>query len=68
MTLNGADWARLLAWGSTSTAVTSFDLKVASTVVGYALDGWEKEPTERQAIRAARLLDAAEEAGVLEPA
>lgn len=68
MGLNGADWARLLAWASTSTAVTPFDLKVASTVVGYALDGWEREPTERQAIRAARLLDAAEEAGVLEPA
>lgn len=68
MSFNGTDWARLLAWGSTSAAVTSFDLKVASTVVGYALDGWEREPTERQAIRAARLLDAAEGAGVLEPA
>ncbi|HYD23783.1 MAG TPA: AIPR family protein [Croceibacterium sp.] len=68
MELNGADWARIVAWASTSTAVTDFDLKVANTIVGYALAGWEKEISAKQAQRGARVLDAAKRAGILEVA
>lgn len=65
MTLNGADWARIVAWASTSTAVTPFDLKVAHTVSGYALGGWEHDLSVKQARIVCRVLDAAEQAGVL---
>ncbi len=68
MALNGADWARIVAWASTSTAVTAFDLKVANTVVGYALGGWQHELSEKQARIVCRVLDAAERAGILEAA
>ena len=63
--LNGADWARIVAWASTSTAVTPFDLKVAHTVSGYALGGWEHDLSEKQARIVYRVLEAAERAGIL---
>lgn len=66
--LNGADWARIVAWASTSTAVTEFDLKVANTIAGYALGGWQHELSEKQARIVCRVLDAAERAGILEAA
>jgi hypothetical protein len=66
LSLNGTDWASLLAWASTSTSVDPYDLKVASTVLGYALGGWQQEPTAKQAARAVRIMDAAESAGILE--
>lgn len=68
ITLNAADWGRILAWGPTSTTVTSFDLKVASSVMALAIDGWVKEPTGKQALRAIRVLNAAERAGLFETA
>lgn len=63
--LNGADWARIVAWASTSTAVTPFDLKVAHTVSGYAIGGWQHDLSEKQARIVCRVLDAAEHAGIL---
>lgn len=68
MALNGADWARIVAWASTSTAVTPFDLKVAHTVSGYALSGWQHDLTEKQARIVCRVLEAAEHAGILKAA
>jgi hypothetical protein len=68
MALNASDWGKVFAWASTSTEVTPFDLKVTNTIVGYAIDGWEKEPSAKQALRVARVLEAAENAGVLESA
>jgi hypothetical protein len=67
MSLNASDWGKVFAWASTSTEVTPFDLKVTNTIVGYAIDGWEKEPSAKQALRVGRVLEAAEKAGVLEP-
>ena len=68
MALNGADWTKIVAWASTSTTVTEFDLKVAHTVSGYALAGWQHEISEKQARIVSRVLDAAERAGILEAA
>lgn len=66
--LSGPDWAKVMAWASQPGRVAEFDRRVAHTVAGYALQGWQKRPTEKQARFAARVLEAAMRAGVLEAA
>ncbi|RYD85962.1 MAG: hypothetical protein EOP84_00705 [Verrucomicrobiaceae bacterium] len=61
----GGDWARIFAWAAESRAVAEIDRKVTHTVMGYAVNGWTKEPSEKQARFALRVLDAAKKAGVV---
>lgn len=65
LALNGAEWTRVMAWAATSPLIEDFDRRVAHTIAGYALSGWNRTPTAKQAIRGARVLDAAKGAGVL---
>jgi len=64
--LNATEWAKVLAWAMASGAIDDYDLKVAHTLSGYAMNGWIKPPSERQAIRGVRVLEAARKVGVLE--
>jgi hypothetical protein len=66
MELDGEQWALVMAWVAKSPAVEEFDRKVAHTISGYAMDGWQKEPSVKQAIRGARVIAAARKAGVLD--
>jgi hypothetical protein len=66
--LDGAAWAKLMAWAATSSGVTAFDRSVAHTVMGYALQAWRKRPSEKQAVCAVRVIQAARYAGVIPPA
>jgi hypothetical protein len=43
-----------MVWGATSLGVTEFDRRVAHSVMGYALEGWRRRPSEKQAVYAAR--------------
>lgn len=61
--LGGGDWARIFAWAAESPAVAEIDRKVTHTVMGYAVSGWSKEPSEKQARYALRVLEAARRAG-----
>lgn len=63
--LDGVEWAKVFAWAASSSNVTDFDKKVAHTLLGYAIDKWSHHPSEKQARYGARVLDAAEKAGVL---
>jgi hypothetical protein len=64
--LDGSEWAKIFAWAAGSSSVTEFDKKVAHTLLGYAIANWSHLPSEKQARYGARVLDAAEKAGVLE--
>lgn len=57
--LNGAGWAKVVAWAATSPEIDEYDRRVAHTICGYAIDGWKKAPSEKQAVRGERVLAAA---------
>jgi hypothetical protein len=63
--LDAAAWGKVIAWASASGNVASFDLKVAHTVSGYALERWQKKPSDKQAQYGARVIEAARRAGVI---
>lgn len=63
---DGAHWAQVVAWAASTSKVTPFERKVANTIAGYAMDGWRKRPTEKQAKFGASVLKAAADAGVVE--
>src|SRR5690606_33914164 len=64
MSCDAAAWARIVAWAVSSLKVDDFDRKVAHTLSGYAMNGWVKPPSLKQAVRGVRVIDAAREAGV----
>jgi hypothetical protein len=66
MSLDGGDWAKVFAWAASSPAVTDFERKVVHTLLGYAIADWAHYPSEKQARHGARVLEAAERAGILE--
>lgn len=63
--LDASAWMRVLTWAAASTEVEEFDRKVVHTLSGYALNGWLKAPSAKQAIRGARVIAAARTAGVI---
>jgi hypothetical protein len=63
--LDGLGWTKVVAWGAESGRVTNFDQRVALTIAGYALQGWSKRPSIKQARIGARVLKAAIGAGVI---
>ena len=64
MELDGPGWGKVMEWAAGSQLVTPFDRKVAATVFQYAMDGWTKRPSVKQAKYAGRVLAAARRAGV----
>ncbi len=64
--LDAAAWARVMAWAATSPSVAEYDRKVAHTLSGYAMDGWQKAPSTKQAARGARVIAAAQKSGILQ--
>lgn len=62
--LDGAAWARIMAWAAASPVVDDYDRKVVHTLSGYAMNGWIKPPSSKQAVRGSRVLNAARSAGV----
>lgn len=61
--LDGAAWATIFAWATSSPMVTDFERRVTHTLLGYALGRWAHSPSEKQARIGVRVLDAAEQAG-----
>jgi len=54
--LDGGNWAKVVAWAVGSSKVTDFDKRVANTIAGYAMAGWRRRPSEKQARCGARVL------------
>ncbi len=63
---DGAGWTRVVAWGAEKGSIAKFDQRVALTLAGYALQGWQKRPSVKQARIGARVLRAAAGAGIVD--
>lgn len=63
--LDAAGWGKVMGWASGSNGVAAFDLRVAHTVHGYALQRWQKKPSDKQAQYAVRVVEAARRAGAI---
>ena len=64
--IDGVGWTRVAAWGAENRRIAEFDKQVALTLAGYALQGWQRRPSIKQARIGARVLRAAARAGVVE--
>lgn len=64
MGLDGPGWARVMTWVVGNGKVQEYDQRVAHTLSGYALQGWKKAPSLKQAVRGVRVLEAARAAGI----
>lgn len=64
--IDGAGWTKVVAWGAEAGRITNFDQRVALTLAGYALQGWQKKPSFKQARIGVRVLRAAADAGIIE--
>lgn len=63
--VDGAGWAKVVAWGAENGRIAKFDQRVALTLASYALAGWQKKPSIKQARIGARVLKTAASAGVV---
>jgi hypothetical protein len=63
--VDGAGWTRVVAWGAEKGTIAKFDQRVALTLAGYAIQGWGKRPSSKQAAIGARVLRAATNAGII---
>ncbi|WP_372019486.1 AIPR family protein [Tistrella mobilis] len=63
--LDGRAWTRIMAWAASSPDVDDFDRKVVHTLSGYAMNGWIKLPSLKQAVRGTRVLKAALNGGMI---
>src|SRR5262249_31320741 len=63
--LDAAGWGKVMAGASGCGRVAAFDLRVAHTLHGYALQCWQKKPSDKQAQYAVRVIDAARRAGAI---
>jgi hypothetical protein len=64
--IDAVGWARVIAWGAESGKIAKFDQRVAHTIAGYALQGWPRRPSIKQAKIGARVLRAASGSGILD--
>lgn len=64
--VDGAGWTRVVAWGAESGRIAQFDQRVALTLAGYAVQGWQKKPSLKQARIGVRVLRTAASAGIIE--
>jgi hypothetical protein len=63
--LDKTQWIRIIEWAVKSRTVPEFDLKVAHTIQGYSLLGWQNRPSLKQARIGLRVIEAAQRAGLL---
>ena len=56
----------MVAWGAENRRLASFDQRVALTLASYALQGWQKPPSIKQAVIGARVLRTAAGAGIVD--
>lgn len=63
--LDGAAWGRIMGWAAASPYVAPYDRRVTNTITSYAMEGWPRRPSPKQARIMARVLAAARKAGVI---
>ena len=66
MGVNEDMWWQITKWGQKKGALSDFQCGLATTMAGYALGGWVKVPSVKQAKHAAKIILDLDERGVLE--
>ena len=64
MEIDAAGYGKLIQWAK-QTGVDGTPVEIAGTLAGWALQGWSRAPTKRQAWHVAQLIRAARDAGAL---
>lgn len=64
--IDAAGWTKVIAWGAENRRLAQFDQRVALTLAGYAMQGWQKRPSVKQAVIGARVLRTAASAGIVD--
>jgi len=63
--ISASQWLAAVEWARQSDQFTDLTLKVAGTLAGYAAQGWEKDPSVKQAKHGASIIEAALAASIL---
>lgn len=66
MGMDGDTWWKITKWGQEKGELSDFQCSLATTMAGYALGGWVKVPSVKQAKHAAKIVLDLEEQGILE--
>ena len=66
MGLDGDTWWKITKWGQEKGELSDFQCSLATTMASYALGGWVKVPSVKQAKHAAKIVFDLEEKGVME--
>lgn len=66
MGLDGDSWWKITKWGQEKERLSDFQCSLATTMAGYALGGWVKVPSVKQAKHAAKIVLSLQEGGTLD--
>jgi hypothetical protein len=66
MGLDGDTWWKITKWGQEKGELSDFQCSLATTMASYALGGWVKVPSVKQAKHSAKIVFDLEEQGILE--
>ena len=57
--LSGEQWLKIHAWGVRTGLLEKWQCGIAHTLAGYAANGWDREPSQKQAKQAIAIMDIA---------
>jgi hypothetical protein len=66
MGLEADTWWRITKWGQEKGELSDFQCSIATTMAGYALGGWVKVPSVKQAKHAAKIVFDLQERGIID--
>jgi len=57
MEITAQKWFQIQLWGSESGKLKGWQIGVANTLAGYAAQGWNRKPSEKQALRGMEIVE-----------
>lgn len=57
MEIDAKKWFDIQLWGSESGRLKDWQIGIANTLAGYSAQGWKKQPSEKQALRAMEIIN-----------
>ena len=59
--LNGEQWLKIHAWGVRTGLLQNWQCGISRTLAGYAANGWDREPSHKQARQGVAILEVAKQ-------
>lgn len=56
--LNSGEWHEIVEWGAETGSLKDWQSGIASTLSGYAAEGWSKSPSPKQAKHGCAMIEA----------